>query len=66
MTDKPSEAYLNGWMAHKNGVKYSNRNPYNEKTQAISYDEWHSGWCDRFNSIKHDRELKYDDILMEI
>lgn len=60
MTEQPSESYLNGWMAHKNGVNYSNYNPYNEKNQAISHDQWHSGWVDRFNAIKHGRELKWD------
>ncbi len=58
MTDK-SEAYLNGWHAHKNG-EVSGLNPYLEGIQEYSNNQWISGWCARFEAIKHEKSLELD------
>lgn len=50
-----SDAWLNGWHAHKDKIKTS-ENPYNERTQQASYSQWESGWCQRFSRHKHDKE----------
>lgn len=55
-----SDAYRNGWRAHFNGI-VSGENPYNEYTQTCSHSRWLSGWCDRFDAIKHDKDLSLDD-----
>lgn len=46
------EAFLNGWQAHRIGVG-SDCNPYHEKTQGWSHNQWIMGWCARFDAIKH-------------
>jgi len=56
-----SEAYLNGWHAHKDGIENTaNDNPYLEATQQYSNNQWLSGWCGRFEAIKHDKSLELD------
>ena len=59
MSEKPVP-YRDGWLAHKElGLSdeqnpYDAQNPYNEKTQAASYELWQNGYCDRFSNVKHD------------
>lgn len=57
---KHSEAYLNGWHAHGNGIE-TEANPYNENYQQYSHNQWLSGWCSRFDAIKHGKDLSLDD-----
>lgn len=54
-----SEAYLNGWHAHKAGL-VSGDNPYDEAKQFYSDNQWVSGWCARFDAIKHGYSLSLD------
>ena len=57
-----SEAFINGWKAHENGVDIDdeNSNPYHPESQEYSYDQWRSAWCDRFSCVKHGLELYLD------
>jgi hypothetical protein len=55
-----SEAYLNGWLAHKNNEE-QDFNPYREGAQQYSYNQWLSGWCDRFRAVKHGYDLTLDE-----
>ena len=48
---KPT-AYRDGWLAHRNGVDV-NANPYDENAQQRAHEQWMSGWCARFGSLKH-------------
>ncbi len=56
--DKPSE-YMDGWHANKNG-HVSGDNPYNEDLQPFSYRRWLSGYCGRFDAVKHGHSLELD------
>lgn len=57
-----SEAYLNGWLAHKNGVENTaDDNPYLETLQHYSNNQWLSGWCDRFSAVKHGLDMSLDE-----
>jgi hypothetical protein len=57
-----SDAYIDGWLAHKFGENNSDENnPYDQHKQAMSHQQWLSGWCDRFGRCKHDGELTYDE-----
>ena len=47
-----SEAYIDGWLAHKNDVEVD-ANPYDEKSAEASNFRWTNGWCSRFRCIKH-------------
>lgn len=64
MTAEKSDAYLDGWLAHKDGLAVES-NPYDRLLQVRSNHQWESGWCDRFGAIKHDRDLAYDDAMFE-
>lgn len=55
-----STAYIDGWLAHKNGCDI-NVNPYNEVSQEKSHSDWVCGWCARFNAIKHELDMTLDD-----
>lgn len=52
--------YIDGWLAHKGGVEYSNRNPYSATHAPASHALWREGWCDRFSAIKHESDLSFD------
>ncbi len=54
-----SEAYLNGWHSHEKGL-VSSDNPYSEEKQSYSHMQWISGWCGRFEAIKHSKDLSLD------
>lgn len=54
-----SSPYMDGWFAHKKDL--GTVNPYDEKTQSYSHNQWTSGWCDRFSAIKHRLDLSLDD-----
>lgn len=51
-----STAYHDGWLAHSNGVD-CDQNPYDERRQMRSHNEWNSGWFGRFGHIKNGRDL---------
>lgn len=55
-----SEAYLNGWHAHKK-YELQSLNPYNEALQFYSHNQWLSGWCARFSAVKHSQDLEHDE-----
>ena len=55
--------YQDGWAAHENGVACDD-NPYNEKTQQASHNQWMKGWCARFSAIKHGTYEDEKDLLM--
>lgn len=55
-----SEAYINGWLAHNNGVEVD-ANPYDEKVSEASNFRWLSGWCARFRCIKHGGDVESED-----
>lgn len=59
MTETKPTPYLDGWHAHKNG-HLAEDNPYAETRQARSYHQWISGWCDRFQAVKHGYALTWD------
>lgn len=52
MKNDQTPAYRDGWLAHKKGVDQG-RNPFDEDTQEVSHGLWLSGWCARFNELKH-------------
>lgn len=54
--DSPTPAYLDGWHSHRLGGEVDN-NPYDEKRQAYSHNQWLSGWCARFSAIKHGQRI---------
>lgn len=58
--DKP-EAYLNGWLAHKNNGKMES-NPYHEWLQAFSHTQWVSGFSARFSAVKYGHDLDLDNM----
>lgn len=58
---KYSEAYLNGWFAHKKNTP-NFTNPYLEHQQYYSHMQWLSGWCDRFSAVKHGQDLSLDEM----
>lgn len=51
-----SAAHKDGWQAHSFG-KQTNDNPYDKFIQAYSHAEWESGWCARFDALKHGTAL---------
>lgn len=55
------ESYINGWFAHK-GERSQEENPYKEKVQEYSHNQWISGWCDRFSAVKHGLDLSLDEM----
>lgn len=59
MADITTE-YMDGWCAHKEGC-ISGSNPYDDLTQAFSCRRWLSGWCARFEAIKHGSPLDLDE-----
>jgi hypothetical protein len=62
MSDTRSDAWLDGWHAHRNGVTNNDDdNPYNERRQHYSYTQWIAGWCARFSALKHGHSLELDD-----
>lgn len=61
MDEGQSEAFLNGWHAHRGDIGVD-ANPYNEYSQSVSHTKWTSGWCGRFSAVKHDLPLEYDDV----
>jgi hypothetical protein len=58
-----SDAYLDGWHAHRKFGPPTPDNPYNEDTQPRSHTQWLSGWCDRFNAVKRGYDLEHDETL---
>lgn len=58
--EEGSLPYLDGWDAHRNGIQDPDSNPYHEKLQPRSHLAWLSGWCARFDAIKHGLPLEYD------
>jgi hypothetical protein len=65
MSTGPSEAWLNGWHAHRQGQKLD-PNPYNPDTQARSFHQWLAGWCSRFEQEKHGRSTaQHDNALFD-
>jgi len=61
VADVKSTEYMDGWAAHQNR-RVSGENPYNEWTQARSYTRWLSGWCGRFEAVKHGKPLDLDEV----
>ncbi len=59
--EEKSEAYLNGWHAHRLGNRIG-VNPYHITTQYLSNARWISGWCARFSACKHDQSLGLDEV----
>jgi hypothetical protein len=53
MTTGKTDAYIDGWSAHRSGVSVDD-NPYNEETQSYSHKQWTAGWCERHGQAKHD------------
>lgn len=52
--DENSEAFRNGWHAHRLGADNDDEvNPYDATSQAYSHSQWLSGWCRRFGARKH-------------
>lgn len=60
MSSEHSEAYRNGWLAHKNHNGVEDKNPYDSATQRYSTAQWIEGWCARFAAVKHDLDLSLD------
>lgn len=60
MDREDSAQFQDGWFAHKASVPVDD-NPFSERSQPKSYDLWQSGWCERFNAVKHDGDLSLDD-----
>lgn len=58
-TEQKSTAFLDGWAAHYSD-KDQDQNPYDIDLQSKSHNEWVSGWCARFNAIKHGLDLSLD------
>lgn len=52
--------YKDGWLAHNNDIDVDD-NPYNEKSQQFSHEQWKHGWCARFSVIKHGDEIEEND-----
>lgn len=61
--DRPSAPFLDGWMAHKQGHSYD-ADPYNKFLQPYSFKQWLVGWSRRYDAVKHDRDLSYDEMEM--
>lgn len=49
-TMNKSEAFLNGWLAHRND--YVGSSPYHETLQEYSHKQWHSGWRARQDFVE--------------
>lgn len=54
MNDDASPPFRDGWWAHKEGVDID-KNPYKRRRQSWSHGQWQSGWCRRFEAVKHDQ-----------
>lgn len=59
MAIEKSTQYMDGWNAHKEGHA-SKLNPYPETLCAFSHRHWLSGWCDRFDAVKHGHSTDLD------
>lgn len=58
-----SDAWLDGWFAHKNGDNPFDTidNPYCARGQERSFQQWNEGWVARYSAIKHDLPLEVDE-----
>jgi hypothetical protein len=56
-----TEAFLNGWHAHRVSVASSDDNPYDDTRQSYSFNQWVEGWCARHDAVKHDLPLEHDE-----
>jgi hypothetical protein len=54
-----SDAFKNGWFAHKNNIS-EETNPHDEKLEEYSYYQFTSGWCARHQWLKHGQSKKPD------
>ena len=61
---KHSIQYIDGWLAHKDGLA-SDENPFDENKQKSSNYRWHRGWVDREMEIKYDGNLALDKDWMD-
>lgn len=59
-SQETTSAFRDGWFAHKGGFA-TGENPYNETLQWSSHHEWLSGWCARFEAIKHGKDTSLDE-----
>lgn len=64
MDEHKTEAFRNGWLAHEAADVPVDANPYDKKTQEFSNIQWESGWCARFNALKHGNLQENDDHYM--
>lgn len=58
-----TDAWLDGWHAHRLGISVDDGNPFGEKATYRSHLQWISGWCSRFAAVKHGDPLIYDEVL---
>jgi hypothetical protein len=61
MAIEKTTEYMDGWAAHKNDC-VSGENPYDERKQSYSFGRWLSGWCGRFDAVKHGKSLELDEV----
>lgn len=54
------DAYVDGWHAHRLDLSVDD-NPYHVRLQFTSHNRWVSGWCKRFEAVKHGQPLELDD-----
>jgi hypothetical protein len=60
-----TEAFLNGWHSHKNGVDLS-QNPhagYSATRELYSLQQWALGHCSRCEPVKLGGDLTYDNVI---
>lgn len=62
ISDEDRVEYMDGWFAQRDDLSVD-KNPYDKRLQSKSFSLWESGWCARFNAIKHGLDLALDDLL---
>jgi hypothetical protein len=57
--EKPSAPFLDGWHAHRTGLK-GNSNPHHEERQPYSHNQWQAGFSARHSAVKHELKPEWD------